>query len=104
MNRKLHERLARQLPSDWPSWAIDALGMLYPQWMRLMYQTNVEVGMESIGSFGVADVVQRDLARTFWKLMEDGERRGGEAEDSWWDRFDNAQIENEGFFALDNVD
>ena len=85
----LASTLAGHLPSDWPSWAIDALVAIRPQW----------TSNPARDFFSVVEI-SRAITPAILAALRAGLNRGDPAAPSWRDRLDSETIDSEALAAL----
>lgn len=86
-----YKRIQSGLAPDWPEWAIDIVAAMHPEWVR-----------RTDAPFSDSDEIRRDMEVGLWNMLRRAEARGMEAEETWWDRYDNGgdAIANEAFYAI----
>lgn len=81
--------IAGHLPPDWPSWAIDALVAIRPQW----------IANPARDFFSVVEI-SRAITPGILSALHAGVDRGDPAETSWRDRLESGTIDSEALAAL----
>jgi hypothetical protein len=81
--------LAGHLPQDWPSWAIDALVVIRPQWTA-----------NPARDFPSVFEISRAITPGILSALHAGVDRGEPAETSWRERLDAGTLDSEALAAL----